>query len=51
MNKKELVKELKALQNDDDNETSHSNADSLLLEYIDDKEVKEAFNKIEKWYA
>ncbi len=51
MDKEELVKELKALQNGGDEESDHARADNLLLEYINDEEVDEAFDKIEKWYS
>lgn len=29
----------------------HENADRLLLKYIDDERITEAFNEIEKWYS
>ena len=32
-------------------ECDHDRADGLLLDYIDDDEVREAFNAIRKWYA
>lgn len=28
----------------------HQIADNLLLAYIDDQEIDDAFNKIERWY-
>lgn len=34
-----------------DTEMIHVTADELLLEYINDPDIKEAFNKIRKWYA
>lgn len=34
-----------------DIEAAHSYADSALLEYIDDKEVEEIWDSIEKWYS
>jgi hypothetical protein len=34
-----------------DEEEGHYMADEALLEYIDDKEIKEAFEAIRKWYA
>lgn len=34
-----------------DPEADHGKADDLLLEFINDKEVTEAFNDIDKWYA
>ena len=50
MTKKELIEKLLALDNNDP-EASHSEADDLLLDFINDKKVEEAFYKIEKWYA
>ena len=34
-----------------DLEINHIDADDLLLEYINDEEVSEAFHSIDKWYA
>lgn len=51
MTKKELIKKLKELQKDFDTEGAHCDADQALLDYIDDKKVAEAYNKINKWYA
>lgn len=60
MTKQELIKELKKLQTRKinifgvetlDKEENHIMADSLLLKYIDDEEVTNAFKKINKWYA
>jgi len=51
MTKQELVEKLKSLQGDTDCEIAHGEADDLLLEFIDDKDVSEAFDKIDKWYA
>lgn len=50
MTKKELIKQLKEC-NSGDLEADHSDADDLLLEYIDDQEIKEVFDCIDKWYA
>ena len=47
----ELIKQLKALQSGFDKESSHVQADQLLLEFIDDPRVTEAFKDIDKWYA
>ena len=47
---KEKLREL-ATKVDFDNEKDHKEADQLLLEYIDDKEVSDLFDEIEKWYA
>ena len=51
MTKEELIKELKSLIDNRDIEGVHVTADNLLLEYINDKEVSDAFHNIEKWYA
>lgn len=34
-----------------DPEYAHPEADKLLLEYIDDKEITFAFEGVRKWYA
>lgn len=36
---------------DGDPQDDHMEADELLLKYIGNEEVKEAFESIEKWYA
>ncbi len=35
----------------EDREQGHIYADKLLLEYIDDAEVTEAYRAIDKWYG
>lgn len=47
----ELVEELEALQVAAEPESGHITADRLLLEYIDDKAVTEAFKRLQKWYS
>ena len=50
--KEELAAELNRLaENNDFPEETHLEADNLLLNYIDDKDVTEAFYRIRKWYA
>ena len=51
MTKEELIKKLKEECNTDDPEMDHIKADRLLLEFIDDELVTEAFKNIEMWYA
>lgn len=53
MTKEELIEELKSLieASWSDAENAHSKADELLLRFIDDEEVSEAFNGIERYYA
>lgn len=50
--KQELLTELAELNTENgDVETQHLLADKALLRYINDPEITEAFNEIEKWYA
>ncbi len=51
MTKEELVAKLKALSYNLDLEDRHIEADRLLLEYINDKDIENAFNELSKWYA
>ena len=52
MNKEELIKKLKEYQDAGWNlEEPHVNADKALLKYINDPEITEEYNKIDKWYA
>jgi len=51
MTKEQLIEKLKSLIDNRDIEGAHVTADNLLLEYINDKEVSDAFHNIEKWYA
>ena len=41
----------KLAQDSSDPEVSHVEADTIILEYIGDKDIKKAFDAIEKWYA
>lgn len=55
MNIEELIDRLKIIsrhQNAKDGyEEDHFNADALLLDYINDQRVVDAFNSIKKWYS
>lgn len=52
MTKEELIEKLTELAvKPYDIEIAHSDADLLLLEYIDDERVTDAYHKIEKWYS
>lgn len=51
MTKQELLDKLIFLQQDKDYEVAHELADRLLLEYINDKAIEQAFHNIEKYYA
>lgn len=50
MTNEELIKQLNDLNNDCDCEKAHRKADGLLLEFINDEEITDAFDEIEKWY-
>lgn len=53
MDKKYLLKELNKLSPtiNSDFEEAHIKADELLLEYINDKEIKEAFYNVDRCYS
>ena len=58
MNKKELIEKLQNIKkkyNPDepfyDGEAAHIEADALLLEYINDKDIEEIYDNIKKWYS
>lgn len=56
MTKQELLEKLNNIEKPvegilRDSEDWHFEADDLLLEYINDEEIKEAYRNIEKWYA
>lgn len=51
MNIKELKEKLRSINPNWDEEMNHILADELLLEYINDPDVKDLFNNIKKWYA
>ena len=55
MNKEQLLHELiKIKENYDyhyDEEKDHIEADELLLKYIDDEKISNAFYDIKKWYS
>ena len=51
MTKEKLIEELKQQLNNGDQEDAHIAADNLLLQYINDKEIEDAYNMIDKWYA
>jgi hypothetical protein len=46
-----LLRRLCELKNSKDAENSHSEADELLLGYINDKEISAAFNALVRWYS
>ncbi len=52
MDREELIKKLKELATKNrDEESDHVKADELLLQFIDDQEIADAFRSIKKWYA
>ena len=51
MDEKELIKKLKKLQDNQNAELSHIEADDLLLDFIDNDEIRKAFDNIGKWYC
>ncbi len=55
MTKTTLLKELKKLESDinsgRDYESDHARADELLIQYINNKEIEIAYDKVGKWYA
>ena len=53
LTKDELIAKLVELAkcNNGDIEMNHSIADDLLLQYINDEDVRAAYNTIDKWYA
>lgn len=52
MNIEELKEQLRAIaDNPGQIDEDHIHADVLLLKYINDPEVTELFESIEKWYA
>ena len=46
-----LLKQLKQLSKSNDTETAHADADKLILNYLNDSDIKAAYEKIKKWYA
>lgn len=51
MSKDELLIILKQIEASHDTEHAHVLADEALVSYIDDSEIKTAYEKLEKWYA
>lgn len=53
MTKADLIKELNKIRarQERDEEVNHSDADNLLLKYINSAAVTKAYDDIEKWYA
>ncbi len=51
MTKEELLTKLTALRTSGDPEDAHCEADDLLVEYINDPDIAEAYGDVPKWYA
>lgn len=51
MTKNELLIKLAEREKDDDAREAHIEADQAILDYLNDPEISEAYNKIGKWYA
>jgi hypothetical protein len=51
MTKEELIRDLTELKNSKYTESAHIDADELLVEFINDPEIKAAYDAIRKWYA
>ena len=51
MTREELIEKLQSLEEDTDFELTHQEADELLIQYINDPEVTEAYDALLKWYA
>ncbi len=51
MTKEELIERLKTIQEYNNPEVAHYEADQALLEFIGDEEIKKLFNSLERWYA
>lgn len=51
LTKEELILKLTELQDEIDIESSHGDADDLLVRYINDTDISTAYESIKKWYA
>lgn len=51
MTKRFVLKMLRYLQQSDDTEVAHDEADKLLIAYINDPLIKKEYDRIKKWYA
>ena len=49
--KEELIRKLNKLAKYFDYDRTHAEADNLLLLYLNDEEIKEAYDSVGKWYA
>jgi hypothetical protein len=50
LSKEELLNILRKCQDDDSHDDAHIRADNALIEFINDGDIKDAYEKIYKWY-
>jgi hypothetical protein len=50
LSKEELLNILRKCQDDDSHDDAHIRADNALMEFINDGDIKDAYEKIYKWY-
>lgn len=48
---KEIAKQCKDVEKRYDADEAHCDADMILLEYINDEEIREAWHSVPKWYS
>lgn len=51
LTKDEVMTLLESLSEEGDYEDAHWCADRILVKYINDKEIEDAYDEIGKWYA
>lgn len=51
MTREELLEHLKMLQDQEDTEMAHADADAALLAYINDPAITARYNRLAVWYA
>lgn len=51
MSKEELLERLRTAGEDPDTEDAHADADQALIDFIDDEEIRTAYEDVPKWYA
>ena len=50
-NKRRMIKRLKLLQKKNDFEDAHVKADEILLQIINNEDIRKEYEKIKKYYA
>ena len=51
ISREELIKELRELSELEDVELAHAEADELILSYVNDPVIEQAYEEVPKWYA